>query len=54
MSRMTCLPSKRVTLIKIPTDNAAFEHCIDVTSRLLLKYEPDMFEKTEQKKSDAG
>ena len=32
-----------------PKDNAAFERCIDVMSRLILKYGPDMHEKVEQK-----
>lgn len=32
-----------------PKDNTAFERCIDVMSRLILKYGPDMLEKIEQK-----
>ena len=36
-----------------PKDNAAFERCIDVMSRLILKYGPDMFEKIEQKEMRA-
>ena len=32
-----------------PKDNTAFERCIDVMSRLILKYGPDMLEKIERK-----
>ncbi len=31
-----------------PKDNAAFERCIDMMSRWILKYGPDMLETIEQ------
>lgn len=40
---------KRDTYYDDPKDNAAFERCIDVMSRLILKYGPDMLEKIERK-----
>ena len=32
-----------------PKDNTAFERCIDVMSRLILKYGPDMLDRIERK-----
>lgn len=40
---------KRNTYYDDPKDNTAFEHCIDVMSRLILKYGPDMLERVERK-----
>ena len=31
-------------------DNTAFERCIDVMGRLMLKYEPDVLDKIEREK----
>ncbi len=41
---------KRDTYYDDPKDNTAFERCIDVMSRLILKYGPDMLEKIEWEK----
>ena len=35
-----------------PKDNIAFERCIDVMSKLMLKYGPDVLEKIEMDKRD--
>lgn len=40
---------KRDTYYDDPKDNIAFERCIDVMSRLILKYGSDMLEKIERK-----
>lgn len=40
---------KRNTYYDDPKDNTAFERCIDVMSRLILKYGPDMLERVERK-----
>ena len=40
---------KRDTYYDDSQDNIAFERCIDVMSRLMLKYGPDMLEKIERK-----
>lgn len=40
---------KKKTYYYDPKDNAAFERCIDVVSRLILKYGPDMLEKIDRK-----
>ena len=40
---------KRNTYYDDPKDNTAFERCIDVMSRMMLKYGPDMLEKIERK-----
>ena len=42
------MEQKRNTYYTDPKDNAAFERCIDVMSRLILKYGQDMLEKIEQ------
>ncbi len=39
---------KRNTYYDDPKDNTAFERCIDVMSRLILKYGPDMLERLER------
>ena len=36
-----------------PKDNIAFERCIDVMSRLMLKYGPALLEKMEREKLEA-
>ena len=36
-----------------PKDNIAFERCIDVMSRLMLKYGPALLEKIEREKREA-
>ena len=41
---------KRNTYYDDPKDNTAFERCIDVMSRLILKYEPDVLDKIEREK----
>ncbi len=41
---------KRNTYYDGPKDNTAFERCIDVMSRLILKYGLDMLEKIEREK----
>ena len=41
---------KRDTYYDDPKDNTAFERCIDVMSRLILKYGPDMLDKLEREK----
>ena len=41
---------KRDTYYDDPKDNTAFERCIDVMSRLILKYGPDVLDKIEQEK----
>ena len=33
-----------------PKDNTAFERCIDVRSKLILKYGPDVLDKIEREK----
>lgn len=33
-----------------PKDNIAFEHCIEVMSRLIMKYGPGLLEKMDQEK----
>ena len=33
-----------------PKDNIAFERCIEVMSRLIMKYGPDLLEKMDQEK----
>ena len=43
------MEQKRDTYYDDPKDNTAFERCIDVMSRLILKYGPDMLEKIERK-----
>jgi len=40
---------KRNTYYDDSKDNTAFERCIDVMSRLILKYGSDMLEKVERK-----
>lgn len=40
---------KKNTYYDDPKDNTAFEHCIDVMGRLILKYGPDMLEMIERK-----
>ena len=40
---------KRDTYYDNPKDNTAFERCIDVMSRLILKYGPDVLDKIERK-----
>ena len=40
---------KRDTYYDDPKDNTAFERCIDVMSRLMLKYGPDVLDKIERK-----
>jgi len=40
---------KRNTYYDDPKDNTAFERCIDVMSRLILKYGPDMLARVERK-----
>ena len=35
-----------------PKDNTAFERCIDVMSRLILKYGPDVLKKIERAKQE--
>ncbi len=40
---------KKNTYYDDSKDNTAFERCIDVMSRLILKYGPDMLEKIERK-----
>ncbi len=40
---------KKNTYYDDSKDNTAFERCIDVMSRLILKYGSDMLEKIEQK-----
>ncbi len=40
---------KKNTYYDDPKDNTAFERCIDVMSKLILKYGPDMLEKIERK-----
>ncbi len=39
---------KKNTYYADPKDNTTFEHCIDVMSRLILKYGPDVLKKIEQ------
>lgn len=41
---------KRDTYYDDPKDNTAFERCIDVMSRLMLKYGPDVLDKIEREK----
>ena len=41
---------KRDTYYDDPKDNTAFERCIDVMSRLILKYGPDVLDKIEREK----
>ena len=41
---------KKNTYYDDPKDNTAFERCIDVMSRLILKYGPDMLEEIEWEK----
>ena len=41
---------KRNTYYDDPKDNTAFERCIDVMSRLILKYGPDVLNKIEREK----
>lgn len=36
-----------------PKDNLAFERCIEVMSRLMMKYGPALLEKMEREKLDA-
>lgn len=43
---------KRDTYYDDPKDNIAFERCIDVMSKLMLKYGPDVLEKIERDKRD--
>ena len=43
---------KRDTYYDDPKDNIAFERCIDVMSKLMLKYGPDVLEKLEREKRD--
>ena len=43
---------KRDTYYDDPKDNTAFERCIDVMSRLILKYGPDMLDKLEREKQE--
>ena len=43
---------KRDTYYDDPKDNTAFECYIDVISRLMLKYGPDVLEKIEQEKRE--
>ena len=45
---------KRDTYYDDPKDNTAFERCIDVMSRLILKNGPDMLEKIERKEMRGG
>lgn len=40
---------KKITYYDAPKDNTAFERCIDVMSRLIQKYGPDMLERIEGK-----
>ena len=42
------MEQKKNTYYADPKDNSVFERCIDVMSRLILKYGPDMLEKIEQ------
>ncbi len=42
---------KRNTYYDDPKDNTAFERCIDVMRRLILKHGPDMLEKIEREKA---
>lgn len=46
---LTYVEHKKNTYHDVPKDNTAFECCIDVISRLILKYGPNMLEKIEQK-----
>ena len=39
---------KKNTYYDNPKDNTAFECCIDIMSRLILKYGPDMLEKLDR------
>lgn len=39
---------KKVTYYDDPRDNTAFERCIDVMSRLMLKYGSNMLDKIER------
>ena len=41
---------KRNTYYDDPKDNTAFERCVDVMSRLMLKYGPDVLDKIEREK----
>ena len=41
---------KRNTYYDDPKDNTAFERCIDVMSRLILKYGPDVLDQIEREK----
>ena len=41
---------KKNTYYDNPKDNIAFERCIDVMSRLMLKYGPDVLDKIEWEK----
>ena len=43
---------KKNTYYDDPKDNIAFEHCIDIMSRLILKYGPDMLEALEREKRE--
>ena len=43
---------KRDTYYDDPKDNIAFERCIDVMSKLMLKYGQDVLEKIEREKRD--
>ena len=43
---------KKNTYYDDPKDNTAFERCIDVMSKLMLKYGPDVLEKIEREKRD--
>ena len=40
---------KQNRIIKDPKDNIAFERCIEVMSRLIMKYGPGLLEKMDQK-----
>ena len=42
------MEQKKNTYYTDPKDNAAFERCIDVMSRLILKYGSDILEKIDQ------
>ena len=43
---------KKNTYYDNPKDNTAFERCIDVMSRLILKYGPDVLDKIEREKQE--
>ena len=44
------MEQKTESYYKDPKDNIAFERCIEVMSRLIMKYGPDLLEKMDQEK----